>query len=292
MKFYFFIATLFFFGKLSAQDLTGTWEGKGSMGVPYVKMVIVKVGDSYIGYSYDEGGGGYCKANFLGQFDEQSQKLKGKGQGMIEKRGPHGQAQFSLKYSSSGGVHYLRGNVTPKTAVAKVLSMGIPQSVDLKRTSRTFDTTAYMRTYLSEPEKTIIEIRDDTVANTVSEEEKEIITSKQERRADTISTIQTSAKKLKIKIIDNGVVDNDSVSVLFDDQLVATKIKVMAVAFVVEIELDDIKKMHTITLVAHNLGSIPPNTALLLIMAGDKEYKLSASSDFTKNAVIVIKYPE
>jgi hypothetical protein len=43
-------------------------------------------------------------------------------------------------------------------------------------------------------------------------------------------------------------------------------------------------------LVANNLGSIPPNTALLTIEAGKERYQLKAAADLTKNAVILFKH--
>jgi hypothetical protein len=45
-------------------------------------------------------------------------------------------------------------------------------------------------------------------------------------------------------------------------------------------------------MVANNLGSIPPNTALMVVTTGDKHYELFISSDEKKNARIVIEYKE
>jgi hypothetical protein len=43
-------------------------------------------------------------------------------------------------------------------------------------------------------------------------------------------------------------------------------------------------------MVADNLGAIPPNTALMIITAGDKRYQLFISSDEQKNAKVVVRY--
>ncbi|MGZ3940580.1 MAG: hypothetical protein ACXVBK_17550, partial [Flavisolibacter sp.] len=45
-----------------------------------------------------------------------------------------------------------------------------------------------------------------------------------------------------------------------------------------------------IEMVADNLGTIPPNTALLIITAGTKKYELFLSSTKTKSAMIRIIY--
>jgi hypothetical protein len=45
-----------------------------------------------------------------------------------------------------------------------------------------------------------------------------------------------------------------------------------------------------VEMVADNLGTIPPNTALLIITAGVKKYQLFLSSTKTKSAMIRIMY--
>jgi len=41
---------------------------------------------------------------------------------------------------------------------------------------------------------------------------------------------------------------------------------------------------------AHNLGSIAPNTATIVVKAGDKRYELHSSASLTENAVLVLEY--
>ena len=45
------------FGQSRSQYLTGTWEGHSSNMASYVKMVIMRQGNTYIGYTYDDGMG-------------------------------------------------------------------------------------------------------------------------------------------------------------------------------------------------------------------------------------------
>ena len=46
---------------------------------------------------------------------------------------------------------------------------------------------------------------------------------------------------------------------------------------------------HTIELMAENEGSIPPNTAYMLVLAGEERIEIKASSDKLSNAAIVIQ---
>ncbi len=45
-----------------------------------------------------------------------------------------------------------------------------------------------------------------------------------------------------------------------------------------------------IEMIAENLGSIPPNTALLIITAGDKKFRLFLSSTQTNRAIMRFAY--
>ena len=109
-----------------AQDLSGTWEGQ--IDAEYMKMVIIKQGSTYIGYTYDEGMG-YCKANFLGNFDDSTHRLKGAGQSFIERTISHVLCSYKLTFSVHSDGKYLVGTASPKSALTKVLSMGIPINV-------------------------------------------------------------------------------------------------------------------------------------------------------------------
>ncbi len=291
MQYRFIFLCLLFTSVAAAQNLTGTWAGSGTMGTEYVRLVVVKINNEYIGYTYDRGAG-YCKANFKGKFDESSQSLKGKGAGFIENSGLHSQGVYNLKYSFENGQHILKGHVTPKSVATKVLSLGIPVHITLSRVSNDIDTTDYIREKIAK-RNTGPEGDDEAVVaapGITDSLQENILLAKQTRLADTLQVISTAADKIKIRIFDNGIMDGDSISVLYNSTPVVLKAVVSTNPLEFEINLDKTNPQHTIILIAHNLGSIPPNTATVLIQAGDAAYRINASSDFTKNALIVIKH--
>ena len=53
---------------------------------------------------------------------------------------------------------------------------------------------------------------------------------------------------------------------------------------------DEKDASHEFVMVADNLGSIPPNTSLMIITAGEKRYELFVTSTEQKNAVVKIVY--
>lgn len=254
-------------------------------------MVLVKTGDQYSGYTYDEGMG-YCKANFKGVFNTDSKKLKGRGDGMIEKTFWHTQCVYNLTYYKDGDKEYLSGLAWPKSLATKILSFGIPISMTVTRVRSTIDITEYMVNKMNSVQPIIAEETIDTVMavlNEFNKQEEKIISIRDERIADTIQTLTVSSKKLKISIFDNGISDGDSVSVVYNDRLITPGLTVTGKPYELELELDWGKTLHSFTLVAHNLGSIPPNTATVTIEDGTDKYRLTANSDLKRNAVILIK---
>jgi hypothetical protein len=119
-----------------------------------------------------------------------------------------------------------------------------------------------------------------------------IITEKNKRSTDTLSVINTDAKELIIKVMDNGIIDGDTVSIIHNGKIIAERISVKATPYEIKIPMDNQHNRQEIILVAHNLGTISPNTALIIIETPDKQYRLTASTDLSKNAMIIFQYKE
>lgn len=110
------------------------------------------------------------------------------------------------------------------------------------------------------------------------------------RKNEIVRTITTSAKEIYIKIYDNGTIDNDTVSVYVDNKLVISKQRLTEKAITLKLNLDDKSNVHELVMVAENLGEIPPNTSLMIVSAGDREYEVRITSTEQKNAVVVFEY--
>ncbi|GAA4338964.1 hypothetical protein [Flaviaesturariibacter amylovorans] len=142
---------------LRAQDLTGTWEGTEEGN--YMRLVIVKVGDEYIGYTYDtDPAGGWCHVNFRGTYDPDTRTLKGSGDGMIARRGSHVECTFELRFSKGSSADELKGTEHTKGAPKPLFDFLDFDAgpVELRRITRRFDTTAYMRTFLPQPPAPVV----------------------------------------------------------------------------------------------------------------------------------------
>ncbi len=110
------------------------------------------------------------------------------------------------------------------------------------------------------------------------------------RNNELVKTITTSAKEIKIDLYDNGEIDGDTISVYDNNKLIISKKGLTDKAISFTIKTDENVSTHEFVMVAENLGSIPPNTALMVITAGTQRYELFLTSTEQKNAVVVVEY--
>ncbi|MFL5774112.1 MAG: hypothetical protein ACJ75F_13200 [Flavisolibacter sp.] len=117
----------------------------------------------------------------------------------------------------------------------------------------------------------------------------------------TLSRIRESAFKevpeiivdtgiLRLDFYDNALVDGDSITVLVNKVVVLTHQRLTTKPITTFISIDLTHTFQEIEMVAENLGSIPPNTAMLIITAGSKKYQLFLSSTESKSAMVRFVY--
>ncbi|MBK8610490.1 MAG: hypothetical protein IPL84_11275 [Chitinophagaceae bacterium] len=104
------------------------------------------------------------------------------------------------------------------------------------------------------------------------------------------SRLEVSVKTINLKVYDNAIVDGDTVSIFYNGKLLIAHQLLSEKPIEINLELDVKQTRHEIILFAENLGSIPPNTALIVITAGEKRYELFASASMEENAVLVFDY--
>ena len=143
----------------------------------------------------------------------------------------------------------------------------------------------------NEPKSTEVKAPADTAKKTVKKLET-VVTPRvlASRQNEVVRTITTSSNEISIKVYDNGTIDNDTVSVYLDKKLVISKQKLTDKAILVKFNLDETNDYHELVMVAENLGEIPPNTSLMVVTAGSKQYEVRITSNEQKNAVVIFKY--
>ncbi|MGI8583845.1 MAG: hypothetical protein ACR2KX_16735 [Chitinophagaceae bacterium] len=108
------------------------------------------------------------------------------------------------------------------------------------------------------------------------------------RENPVIKKIETAAGEIIINLYDNGEIDGDTVTIYHNNKLIVARAGLSEKAITFHIMVDAMHPHHELVMVADNLGSIPPNTSLMVVMANNKRYEIFISSSEQKNAKIVI----
>jgi hypothetical protein len=103
-----------------------------------------------------------------------------------------------------------------------------------------------------------------------------------------IKQIETTRGEIVIELFDNGQIDGDTVTVYDNNDLIISRAGLSHKPVSFHIKIDTLHPYHELIMVANNLGSIPPNTSLMVITANNKRYEVFISSSEQKNAKIVI----
>jgi hypothetical protein len=117
----------------------------------------------------------------------------------------------------------------------------------------------------------------------------------------TLSRIKESAFKdipevlvdtgtIRLDFYDNATIDGDSVTVKVNNNVVVSHQLLSAKPITTYVTVDLNNPFHEVEMIADNLGTIPPNTALLIITTPDKKYQLFLTSTKTKSAMIRVVY--
>ncbi|MEJ7586832.1 MAG: hypothetical protein WKI04_04655 [Ferruginibacter sp.] len=103
-----------------------------------------------------------------------------------------------------------------------------------------------------------------------------------------VKQIETVNSEVVIDLYDNGEIDGDTVSIYHNNLLVVSKAGLSATPVTIRFNVDAMHPHHELVMVANNLGSIPPNTSLMIVTVRDKRYEVFISSSEQKNAKVVI----
>jgi hypothetical protein len=109
----------------------------------------------------------------------------------------------------------------------------------------------------------------------------------QGRETPVIATIPArGTDTVKVVLYDNGEIDGDSVSLYMNNELILQHYKLTAQPKVLLVAIDKSLPVNRLVLFAENLGTLPPNTALMEVTVHGKTYELFLSTDYKKNASV------
>lgn len=312
---------------LPAQNLTGTWEG--DLGNDqFLQLNIIQTGNQICGYTRDYvklDQRSYCKAFFEGNFDAKNKTLRISGSWFIERTEDHVLMNLMLRYNIEKGVAVLRKEPVVFSPLSRLRDIFGTEKNERKDPFerddpfKVIDSTGYVfLKKVSDQPNEIHELMKDCIARDKkkADPDKKIIQSPDKKDSihiaakpaiipkDSIvipeeltqrknieqSLIEVSVKTINLKVYDNAIMDGDTVSIYYNGKMLLNHQPLSEKAIEINLELEEGQTRHEIVLFAENLGSIPPNTALVVITAGDKRYELFASANLQENAVLVFNY--
>lgn len=157
-------------------------------------------------------------------------------------------------------------------------------------------TTQRLNTEKIKPDLSKNEAINETTNNKTELKKPEIspnpVTGFKTRRKDIIKTIPITNESFKIDFYDNGEIDGDSISVFYNGRLVLSHQRLSDKPLSLKLALDSDTPENLVTMYAENLGTIPPNTALMIVTDGDKRYEVRITSDTEKSGSVVFVHKE
>jgi len=263
---------------LSAEDLNGIWKGTLTQGPGgcysqyFIELQINFSSNNIIGKAYDYyDTSKYVKMSFTGRYNPQTHRMVLIENKVLQYSIPHDCAPcmktYDLIYSVNGKEETLSGewkghlmdrqNACPPGKISLIKSEHSDFPVDIEQT----DTLITLQQSLH----------------------------LQPRKEDLQKTVVVDSPRIKIELYDNAEIDNDTITVLINNKLLLYRqmltdkpLTLYFNAFPgVEYEL---------VMYADNLGTIPPNTALMVVTAGRQKFEVFLSSSEEKRAAVRFVY--
>lgn len=122
--------------------------------------------------------------------------------------------------------------------------------------------------------------------NVISEKSKEKLT---KRNYQIIKTIDVTHDKFKVEIYDNGQVDGDTVSIFLNEKLLVPARMLTAKPITLEIKIKENEDTYDLIMYAESMGTIPPNTALMIVTTANNRYEINITSTEQTSGVIRFK---
>jgi hypothetical protein len=107
-----------------------------------------------------------------------------------------------------------------------------------------------------------------------------------------IKVIEVESKTFKVDLYDNGQVDGDTISLYFNGKLMVTHQRLSLTPISLTLTLAEGSSDNELEMYAENLGSIPPNSALMVVTYGDKRFEVNITSSEQTNGTVRFKLKE
>ena len=106
------------------------------------------------------------------------------------------------------------------------------------------------------------------------------------RKKTFIKNIPISGDSIELRFYDNAEIDGDSISLFLNDKLIFEHIRLTANPYIIKLAVSELNDMNQLTMVAENLGTIPPNTSYMVAIINEQRYDAYLASTEGESAMI------
>ena len=106
------------------------------------------------------------------------------------------------------------------------------------------------------------------------------------RSKKVMQEIPVSGDSIELRFYDDAIVDGDSIAIFLNNRLLVEHIRLAETAYTIKLAVASLQESNELVMVAENLGTIPPNTALMIAMVNGKRYEARLESTEQSSAVI------
>lgn len=101
-----------------------------------------------------------------------------------------------------------------------------------------------------------------------------------------IKEIPVSGDSVELRFYDNAEIDGDSISLFLNNELLFQHIRLTGNAYSIKLAVNTLKETNELTMVAENLGAIPPNTSYMIAIVNGQRFEAFLSSTEGSSAMI------
>jgi hypothetical protein len=105
------------------------------------------------------------------------------------------------------------------------------------------------------------------------------------------NVIPVKGDSIELRFYDNAEIDGDSIAVFLNGRLLKEHILLAEEAYIMKIAVTDLQSDNELVMVAENLGTIPPNTSLMVAIVEDKRYEAHLQSSEGSSALVRLVKP-
>lgn len=109
-----------------------------------------------------------------------------------------------------------------------------------------------------------------------------------ERKRELINTFDIVSDSLTLNFYDDGITDGDSITVYYNARMLLSRQLLTDKALTIKIPVDA-GSDNELVMYANNVGSIPPNTAILVFYDGSIRKEVKIDSDMMKSGTVIFR---